>query len=52
MDIQRYIFFSIVNCEKYPEVPLMNIKYCTEEFLKESGINYTIFKLSGFMQVI
>jgi len=52
MGIRRYIFFSIFNCDKHPEVPLMNIKACTEEFLKESGLNYTIFRLCGFMQAI
>lgn len=29
----------------------MNIKYCTEQFLQGSGLNYTIFRLCGFMQV-
>ena len=48
--VDRYIFFSILNCEKYPEVPLMDIKRCTELFLKESGLNYTILRLAGFMQ--
>lgn len=52
MGIQRYIFFSILNCEKHPEVPLMNIKSCTEEFLKTSGLNFTVFRLCGFMQAI
>jgi uncharacterized protein YbjT (DUF2867 family) len=48
--IERYIFFSILNAEKHPEVPLMEIKHCTELYLKESGLNYTIFQLCGFMQ--
>ena len=48
--VDRYIFFSIIDAEKYPEVPLMNIKRCTELFLAESGLNYTILKLAGFMQ--
>ena len=48
--INRYLFFSILDAEKYPEVPLMNIKHCTEAFLKESGLNYTIFRPCGFMQ--
>ena len=30
----------------------MNIKHCTEDFLASSGLNYTIFRLSGFMQAI
>ena len=51
MGIQRYIFFSIHNAEKHPEVPLMQVKTCTEKFIQESGLNYTIFRLCGFMQV-
>lgn len=52
MGIQRYIFFSIHDCDKYPEVPLMNIKYRTEQFLAESGLNYTTFRLCGLMQAL
>ena len=48
--IDRYIFFSILNAEQHPEVPLMEIKHCTELFLAESGLNYTILRLGGFMQ--
>jgi uncharacterized protein YbjT (DUF2867 family) len=48
--VERFIFFSILHAEKYPEVPLMEIKRCTEIFLKESGVNYTILQLAGFMQ--
>ena len=48
--VDRYIFFSIINAEQYPEVPLMKIKRCTELFLAESGLNYTILQLAGFMQ--
>ncbi|MBP0016367.1 MAG: SDR family oxidoreductase [Cyanobacteria bacterium SBLK] len=49
-EINRYIFFSILDSEKFPRVPLMAIKHCTELFLAESGLNYTIFKPCGFMQ--
>ncbi|MEM7758922.1 MAG: NAD(P)H-binding protein [Cyanobacteria bacterium P01_A01_bin.40] len=48
--VDRYIFFSIINAEQYPEVPLMDIKRCTELFLAESGLNYTVLQLAGFMQ--
>ncbi|KVI04033.1 NAD(P)-binding domain-containing protein [Cynara cardunculus var. scolymus] len=50
MGIQKYVFFSIHNCDKHPEVPLMEIKYCTEKFLKDSGINHVVIRLCGFMQ--
>ncbi|KIZ05007.1 Uncharacterized protein ycf39 [Monoraphidium neglectum] len=52
MGIQRYVFFSIFNCDKHPEVPLMNIKACTEDFLASSGLNYTTLRLCGFMQAV
>lgn len=49
-NIKRYVFFSILNAEEFPHVPLMEIKHCTEIFLAESGLNYTILRPSGFMQ--
>jgi uncharacterized protein YbjT (DUF2867 family) len=48
--VERFIFFSIIDADKYPEVPLMEIKRCTELFLAESGVNYTVLRLAGFMQ--
>lgn len=50
MGIQKFVFFSIHNCDKHPEVPLMEIKQCTEKYLQESGLNYTVIRLCGFMQ--
>jgi hypothetical protein len=51
MGIQKYVFFSIHNCDKNPQVPLLQIKTCTEKFLASSNLNYTVFRLCGFMQV-
>ena len=48
--VDRYIFFSILDAAKHPDVPLMEIKRCTELFLAESGLNYTVLQLCGFMQ--
>ena len=48
--IERFIFFSILNADQYPDVPLMEIKRCTELFLAESGLNYTILRPCGFLQ--
>lgn len=52
MKIQKYVFFSILNCDKHPDVPLMSIKHSTEKFLAESGVDYTVVRLCGFMQAI
>jgi len=48
--IERFIFFSILDADKYPHVSLMAIKHCTELFLQESGLNYTILRPCGFLQ--
>ncbi len=48
--IKRYIFFSILGAEKYPNVPLMDIKNCTEKFLAQTDLDYTILSPCGFMQ--
>ncbi len=49
-NIDRYVFFSILNAKDFDNVPLMNIKHCTEKYLEESGLNYTTLRLAGFMQ--
>lgn len=49
-NIKRYIFFSILNAHKYSGIPLMNLKLKIEQYLSQSGLNYTIFVLPGFFQ--
>lgn len=48
--IKRFIFFSIQNVEKLKNIPLLQIKYEFELKLRQSGIDYTIFRLTGFYQ--
>jgi uncharacterized protein YbjT (DUF2867 family) len=49
-NIQRFIFFSAQNVEKFKNIPLIKIKNGIEIKLKESGIPYTTFRLTGFYQ--
>ena len=49
-NIKHFIFFSVLNTHKYPEIPLMKWKLCVEYKLMKSNIDYTIFNLSGFFQ--
>ncbi len=49
-NIKRFIFFSAQNVEQFETIPLMKLKYGIENKLKESGIPYTIFRLTGFYQ--
>jgi uncharacterized protein YbjT (DUF2867 family) len=48
--VKRFIFISILNSEKFPHVPLMSVKRCTEKFLAESGLDYTVLQPCGFLQ--
>ena len=48
--IKRVIFLSILPTEKFRNVPLMDVKYCTEKLLEKSNFDYTIFKCAAFMQ--
>jgi uncharacterized protein YbjT (DUF2867 family) len=48
--VDRFVFFSILNASQYPKVPMMEIKACTEAFIQEAGLNYTILQLGGFLQ--
>tara|TARA_Y100000991_G_scaffold194015_1_gene162395 strand:- start:431 stop:1393 length:963 start_codon:yes stop_codon:yes gene_type:complete len=48
--IKRVIFLSILLTEKYRNVPLMDVKYCTEKLLEKSNFDYTIFNCAAFMQ--
>ena len=48
--INRLIFLSLIAAEKYRNVPLMDIKYCTERLLVESAFDYTILQGAAFMQ--
>jgi len=50
MKIQRYIFFSIKDCDKHTDIPLMQLKYLTENLLRKSKIRFTTLRLTGFMQ--
>ena len=49
-NIERFIFFSAQNVEKFDSIPLMKIKTGIEIKLKQSKIPYTIFRLTGFYQ--
>jgi len=49
-NIKRFIFFSAQNAEKFVNIPLMKLKNGIEIKLKQSGIPYTIFRLTGFYQ--
>jgi uncharacterized protein YbjT (DUF2867 family) len=49
-NVKRFIFFSILNADKNSYIPFIKFKANFEHIIKNSGVNYTIFQLSGFFQ--
>tara|TARA_Y100001968_G_scaffold150387_1_gene137594 strand:- start:19106 stop:20080 length:975 start_codon:yes stop_codon:yes gene_type:complete len=49
-NVKRVVFLSLLAAEKYRNVPLMDIKYCTERLLMSSDLDYTIIQGAAFMQ--
>ncbi len=48
--VSRVVFISLLEAARHPEVPLMDIKACTEAWLAASGFDYTILQGAAFMQ--
>ena len=48
--VNRLVFLSLLAAEQHRQVPLMDIKYCTEKLLKDSKLDYTILQGAAFMQ--
>ena len=50
LGVKRVVFLSLLLAEKYKDIPLMNVKYCTERLLEESTFDFTILQGVAFMQ--
>ncbi len=48
--VKRFVFLSLLDADKHRDVPLMDIKYCTEKLLRESELDYTVLQGAAFMQ--
>lgn len=48
--VKRFIFFSILNSQKYQNVRFMKFKNQIELYLMQSNVPYTIFYVAGFFQ--
>jgi len=49
-NVKRVVFLSLLGAEKYRNIPLMDIKFCTEQLLVNSSLDYTILQGVAFMQ--
>ncbi|MGC6484001.1 MAG: NAD(P)H-binding protein [Synechococcus sp.] len=48
--VKRFVFLSLLAADQHRQVPLMDIKYCSEKLLESSDLEYTILQGAAFMQ--
>jgi len=48
--VSRLVFLSVLDAARHRQVPLMDIKACSEAWLAASDLNYTILQVPAFMQ--
>lgn len=48
--VKRLVFISLLEAARHRDVPLMDIKACTEDWLAASSFDYTILQGAAFMQ--
>ena len=48
--VKRLVFFSLLKADQHLDVPLMEIKACSEKWLIASDLDYTILRCAAFMQ--
>ena len=50
LSVKRVVFISLFAAERHRNVPLMDIKFCTEKLLADSSLDFTILQGVAFMQ--
>lgn len=48
--VKRFVFLSVLDAARHRQVPLMDIKACSEDWLAASDLDYTILQVAAFMQ--
>jgi uncharacterized protein YbjT (DUF2867 family) len=48
--VSRVVFLSVLDAARHRQVPLMDIKACSEAWLAASDLDYTILQVAAFMQ--
>jgi len=50
LGVDRFVFFSLANAEKFDTIPVVQAKLYLESIIRKSTVPYTIFRLAGFYQ--
>lgn len=46
--VKKFAYVSVLKADKAPKVPMLHAKYLLEEALRASGIDYVIFRPTGY----
>jgi uncharacterized protein YbjT (DUF2867 family) len=46
--VKKFIYISVLKADMAPKVPMLHAKYLMEEELKKSGIDYIIYRPTGY----
>lgn len=46
--VKNFAYVSVIKADKAPKVPMLHAKYLFEEQLKKSGINWVIYRPTGY----
>lgn len=46
--VKNFAYISVIKADKAPDVPMLHAQYLFEEELKKSGLNYVIFRPTGY----
>lgn len=46
--VKKFIYTSVIKCDKNSAIPMLDAKYKFEQHLIKSGLNYTIYRPTGY----
>jgi uncharacterized protein YbjT (DUF2867 family) len=46
--VKKFIYISVLKADRAPRVPMLHAKYLMEEELKKSGLDYIIYRPTGY----
>ena len=46
--VKKFVYISVLKADKAPKVPMLHAKYLMEEALKKSGMDYIIYRPTGY----
>lgn len=50
--VKKFIYISVVKADTAPDVPMVNAKYLMEQELEKSGLDYIIYRPTGYFNDI